>query len=65
MTIDELDEARMCAVCGFWEPLEDNRFQGQCRRRAPKPQVTESVHVLAVWPVTNARDWCGEFAPRG
>ena len=65
MAITNLDQSSVCAICRFWEPLEDNGFQGQCRRHAPEPQVTDSVHVLAVWPVTNAQDWCGEFVPEG
>jgi len=64
MTIQELDQARVCAICMFWEPLKENGFQGQCRRHGPRPEVTDSVHVLAAWPVTNARDWCGEFAAK-
>ena len=65
MTIEQLDHARACAVCSYWLPMEDNGFQGQCRRHAPRPEVTDSVHMLAAWPVTNARDWCGDFSAKG
>ena len=65
MTIDQLDSASVCAICKYWLPLEENGFQGQCRCHAPRPEVTDSVHVLAVWPVTNAQDWCGEFVAKG
>jgi hypothetical protein len=65
MVIDQLGDASVCAICAYWQPLEESSFQGQCRRHAPRPEVSDSVHMLAAWPVTNAQDWCGDFSAKG
>ena len=53
-----------CRRCRHWSPLAGNPEQGECRRFAPRPAVSSSVHMLASWPVTNGDDWCGEFVAR-
>jgi hypothetical protein len=57
------DPRRVCEHCGHWQRLENNPSQGECRRYAPRPMTAESLHMMNFWPVTNAHDWCGEFAP--
>jgi hypothetical protein len=53
-----------CHGCRFWQLLATNPIQGECRRHAPSPDGSASVHPMAAWPVTNSHDWCGEFAER-
>jgi hypothetical protein len=57
-----------CALCHFWEPESaGDRHQaadtdlGTCHRVPPIPNAQTSE--AAVWPLTQAADWCGEFAP--
>ena len=54
-----------CANC--------SNYDGQrCRRYAPRPNYNEgevrnvvggAVYLVAVWPLTEPTDWCGEFRP--
>ena len=41
-----------CGCCRYWEK---GRSVGDCRRRAPSPNVPR-------WPGVKATDWCGEWA---
>jgi hypothetical protein len=56
-----------CALCQFWHEMVGDET-GQCRRYAPRPAMFAALpntggegEVEAVWPQTNAEDWCGEF----
>ena len=60
-TATPLDPQPRCRSCRSWCPLAGNPDQGECRRYAPRPAISNSVHMLAGWPVTNSGDWCGEF----
>ena len=48
-----------CEQCRFWKPIrwgDMNVYDGECRRRAPKPSTAWSN-----WARTKIDDWCGEF----
>lgn len=57
-----------CATCVYWAK-QQHGDAGECRIAPPMPvlygqMVTAGLggadgEVLAVWPVTNAEDWCG------
>lgn len=55
-----------CDTCKFWEHDEDDD-EGWCRRRAPRPyriplDEDGSLHITrAMWPLTDANQWCGEW----
>ncbi len=37
---------------------------GQCRRYGPEPGesvLLKERHTWALWPITRAEDWCGEW----
>lgn len=65
---------RKCRNCKWWNDRDNpksplNEHTGQCRRLAPRhifadvdrPVKIEPVDIdNAVWPFTNALDWCGE-----
>lgn len=54
-----------CASCRY-------RVEGQCRRHSPASQVVSDVQpesrgpklFLAVWPIVDTVDWCGDWAPK-
>ena len=62
-----------CAGCRYWflirpsgETSSDwaGRF-GKCRRGSPVLVAEDSIPPdLAVWPTTQAEDWCGEWRER-
>lgn len=57
------DSSATCRNCRFWSPShpafrEQDRGGQYCRRRAP---VCVSDTREALWPLTKAADWCGEF----
>lgn len=47
-----------CETCRWWEPIDVNESQGYCRGAAPSSVEVSSGDPLAVWPVTEALDWC-------
>ena len=63
-----------CQTCRNWQ--SDTGEMGECRRYAPRPSVEcalptvavpegeEDTSGEAVWPVTFASDWCGEYRER-
>jgi hypothetical protein len=55
-----------CGSCRFWqfvgEAEEDAETMGDCRRYAPRPTKNDDLFAVAYWPMTNAHDWCGEYA---
>ena len=60
-----MDEA--CETCKFWEEDRGKFGFGVCRKNAPTP-VTRILKrdvsdddFLAMWPVTDCGDWCGEY----
>lgn len=56
-----------CYDCQFW--YEITRSSGECRRRSPVAKISDTNRATklnhhnapGVWPVTDARDGCGEF----
>jgi hypothetical protein len=53
-----------CGACRFWRREGSRRAGwGQCRRLPPAlPAVrTDKLKLVGVWPVTEERDWCGEW----
>lgn len=57
--IDESMQRATCANCTFWVAAADNIAPGYCHRNAPVAHP--GVHS-AVWPRSEADDWCGEHA---
>jgi hypothetical protein len=57
-------EDKCCKNCRFLE-RDDERRGGECRRYAPRPIVSEPGHGDALWPLVDAREWCGEFEESG
>ena len=49
-----------CATCRFWEEQSTS-----CHRYAPSPTLGNSEQSdgrqNALWVLTNAEDWCGEY----
>ncbi len=63
------DSPRYCAQCVHWDPASP--VEGRCRRNAPGAHAhpiardsAEDKTPAAVWPLTLAQDWCGEWQPR-
>ena len=52
-----------CSTCGWWNTEDDDNGAGHCRRYAPRP-VADGVATQAVWPITRAAEWCGEWATK-
>jgi hypothetical protein len=53
-----------CGSCHYWRREGSRRAGwGQCRRMPPAlPAVrTDKLKLVGVWPVTEERDWCGEW----
>ena len=55
-----------CGSCDYWTPDEaDARVSldatGDCRRHAPVATVDANGEMWSVWPVTFARNGCGDF----
>ena len=53
MTNPSVNE-QFCGACRYWR-------NGRCRRHAP--QASSSLGV-AIWPLTELTDWCGEWVAR-
>jgi hypothetical protein len=59
-----------CANCLYWVAEREGEEWGDCRRRAPLPNMadlippngTPSPSYVAIWPETEESDWCGEWA---
>ena len=52
-----------CENCLFWDTSSSHRDMedgGRCVRKAPKIDITG----IGIWPYTDARDRCGEYAAR-
>ena len=69
-----MDPAAACNRCQYWQPENRNRdvaTAGECRRRAPAPNLTSArdivglelkgVRAAPMWATTRFDDWCGEF----
>jgi len=55
-----VSEAQACATCHYWQ--EQSK---RCRRYAPraipgKGECSDEAQT-AVWAVTDAEDWCGDY----
>jgi hypothetical protein len=44
--------SKVCCTCHHWLLIKR-----QCRCKAP----TRDLSCKAVWPITEATDWCGEY----
>ena len=61
-----------CRLCAYWiGPLEvEPGDSGECRIRPPllgppfEPEMDDLYRLRAVWPWTEADEWCGEFLKR-
>ena len=55
-----MSEAQACATCHYWE--EQSK---RCRRYAPRATPGNSEcsdeRQNALWALTNAEDWCGDY----
>lgn len=55
--------AKQCADCRFFEHVIG--VSGDCRRAAPQAHVSLTVGredgAVAIWPLVDSSDWCGEF----
>jgi len=53
-----------CSNCKYWEStgsyISDSDSDGDCRRKAPKFKFRDPYHK-AIYPVTGANHWCGEY----
>jgi len=47
--------------CQFWQRDLSVRATGDCRRSSPS--IVGDL-MLGRFPITNEREWCGEFKPR-
>jgi hypothetical protein len=52
--------ASSCETCVVW--YQHGPHDGTCRRNAPRP--TEAADEIAHWPMTDARERCGESIMR-
>jgi hypothetical protein len=54
------DFEQECSTCGFWLPQDlPARLAGHCKRFPPS--MPPRASAWALWPLTKAGDWCGEF----
>lgn len=64
MTMAELSS---CRECRYFQHDRDpgTGARGWCKRRAPLPHYVDGDdfvrEVLALWPIVDSDDWCGEF----
>lgn len=51
-----------CEGCQAWLPLQGHNPGniGECRRHAPTTSTPDTS--IALWPLTNANDFCLDFA---
>lgn len=56
-----------CRDCVYVERIARPEEEYTCHRRAPRPRYGDPVVEaerpigIAVWPLVDADDWCGEF----
>ena len=48
-----------CNSCPHWK--QATTATGECRRNPPSPVPLPERRMGAIWPITKADDWCGEF----
>lgn len=68
-----------CEDCKWWDDMEFGENDGRCRLYSPKlvesevcqEETQRYANMLvndwvanAIWPITFAGDWCGEFKPK-
>ena len=51
----------VCKFCIFWKSHSKLVETGTCRFSAPKVEISEESSYDAVWPITESKDWCGDF----
>jgi hypothetical protein len=52
-----------CEDCKYWNPFYGGK-SGECRKNSPvyAPHVyDEDYRGGGLWPVTNSKEWCGEW----
>ena len=59
---------RTCETCRWWNepagpPVSDTTREGFCRRYPPSVSPELDEPEFRYWPLTEAWDWCGEWAP--
>lgn len=60
---DPLEARGKCATCAAWEkPTQPGDTAGTCRKGPPQVQVDEEG-AAALWPYTDATDWCLAHTP--
>ena len=60
---------KTCETCRWWDSA---KYEGQCRRHAPRLSGQAAPHgnathqdpMFRAWPTTWRDDWCGEHQPR-
>lgn len=63
---------RRCADCAHWQSTGEGEGEtGLCRRLPPSPILRSQIALAvkggawdALWPETDADDWCSEFSAR-
>ena len=48
-----------CRSCRYWDPTSEGNA-GWCRKEPPVPFLGKR-NAEAIWPMTQALDWCGAF----
>ena len=49
-----------CKDCKFWEQRKELTDTGNCHRMPPV-SILDKGRILAMWGLSKATDWCGEF----
>lgn len=52
-----------CETCRFWSGHPRTGAVADCRRHAPERDLSAAFPYRS-WPMTDPRDWCGEYEPR-
>jgi len=53
-----------CSHCRFWR-VDTLGDAGLCVRKAPSPSTATATRLPeAIWPLTWAENWCGEWEPK-
>lgn len=72
--IEKMESKRTtCRGCRFWQETGASQIVGQpaggeCHRHPPTGQLVPAgagqIGAAAVWPPTQANQWCGDFEPQ-
>ena len=54
----------ICRQCEFYDPWDDKRTEGICRRMPSLARFTrDDYEPQSFWPKVDGLDWCGKFRP--